>query len=114
MWFGKLTMLGSLPNHTNGISITYTVRPEHACPELVEGSKGCVTFYDTIKYILLVLRLQARFRESAGRNFSSGPGKPAGKEAFHEGGQPGPVIGIGRLPDRFRLRGVGVNDVGQL
>ncbi|NOY53100.1 MAG: hypothetical protein GXP58_05700 [Deltaproteobacteria bacterium] len=30
------------------ISITYTVRPEHACPELVEGSKGFVTFYDTI------------------------------------------------------------------
>jgi len=28
MWFGKLTMLGSRLNHTNGISITYTVRPE--------------------------------------------------------------------------------------
>jgi len=33
----------SQPNHTNGISITYTVRPEPA-----EGSKGFVTFYDFI------------------------------------------------------------------
>jgi len=38
----------SRPNHTNGISITYTVRPERACPEPAEGSKGFVTFYDTI------------------------------------------------------------------
>jgi len=29
--------------------MTYTVRPEQACPELAEGSKGCATFYDTIK-----------------------------------------------------------------
>jgi len=40
MWFGKLTMLGSSPNHTNGISITYTVRPERACAEFIEASKG--------------------------------------------------------------------------
>jgi len=31
--------------------MTYTVRPEQACPELAEGSKGRATFYDTIKYI---------------------------------------------------------------
>jgi len=48
MWFGKLTMLGSSPNHTNGISITYIVRPERACAEFIEASKGFMTFYETI------------------------------------------------------------------